>query len=89
MREVFEGVVGVASSRVVGSRLGSMVRGIKVEGDHEVLGDELVIVVVSKAVDTSHHIRRAMEDLKEITKKFLGPLTNLMDRQAHHIQEFP
>ena len=43
MREALEGVMGVASSRVLGSRLGSTVRGIKVKGDHEVLGDELVI----------------------------------------------
>jgi hypothetical protein len=71
---------GVENSRVVGNRLGSTVRGIKLEGNREVLGDELVIIVVSKAVNISHHTLRAMEDLKEITKKFLGPSTNLMDK---------
>jgi hypothetical protein len=46
----------------------------------EVLSDERVIVVASKAVDIPHHTRRTMEDLKEITEKFLSPSTNLMDR---------
>ena len=80
MREALDGVVGVEYSRVVGKRLGSTVRGIKLEGHREVLGDELVIVVVSKAVDISHHTLWAMEDLQEITEKFLGPSTNMMDK---------
>ena len=80
MREALEEVLEVDCSRAVGSRSGSTVRATKLEGDREVLGDELVIRVASKAVDISHHMCRAMEDLKEITKKFLGPSTNLMDR---------
>jgi hypothetical protein len=44
-----------------------------------VLSDERVIVVASKAVNIPHHMRRVMEDLKEITEKFLSPSTNLMD----------
>ena len=68
------------NSRVIGSRAGSTVSSIKLEGHHEVLSDERVIVVASKAVDIPHHTRRAMEDLKEITEKFLSPSTNLMDR---------
>ena len=39
------------NSRVVGSRAGSTVSSIKLEGYREVLSDERVIVVVSKAVD--------------------------------------
>jgi|TARA_B110000240_G_scaffold46839_1_gene53070 hypothetical protein len=69
----------VENSRVIGSRAGSTVSSIKLEGHHEVLSDERVIVVASKAVDIPHHTRRAMEDLKEITEKFLSPSTNLMD----------
>jgi hypothetical protein len=80
MREALEEVLEVDCSRAVGSRSGSTVRATKLEGDREVLGDELVIRVASKAVDISHHMCRAMEDLKEITEKFLGPSTNLMDR---------
>ena len=55
------------NSRVVGSRAGSTVSSIKLEGHREVLSDERVIVVASKAVNVPHHTRRAMEDLKEIT----------------------
>ena len=54
------------NSRVIGSRTGSTVSSIKLEGHHEVLSDERVIVVASKAVDIPHHTRRAIEDLKEI-----------------------
>ena len=68
------------NSRVAGSRSGGTVRGIQLEGNREVLGDERVIIMASKAIDISHHTRRAMEDLKEITEKFLGPSTELMDR---------
>jgi hypothetical protein len=69
----------VENSRVIGSRAGSTVSSIKLEGHHEVLSDERVIVVASKTIDIPHHTRRAMEDLKEITEKFLSPSTNLMD----------
>ena len=54
------------NSRVAGSRSGGTVRGIQLEGNREVLGDERVIIMASKAIDISHHTRRAMEDLKEI-----------------------
>ena len=64
----------------ISSRLGSTVGSIKLEGNREVLGDERVTIIVSKAVDISHHMRRLMEYLKEVTKKFLDPSTNLMDR---------
>jgi hypothetical protein len=70
----------VENSRVVGSRAGSTVSSIKLEGHREVLSDERDIVVVSKAIDIPHHTRRAMEDLKETTEKLLSPSTNLMDR---------
>ena len=66
-------------SRVISSRSSSTVSSIKLKGHREVLGDERVVIMASKAVDISHHTRRAMEYLKEVTKKFLGPLTNLMD----------
>ncbi len=36
--------------------------------------------MASKAIDISHHARRAMDDLKEVSKEFLGPATDLMDR---------
>jgi hypothetical protein len=62
------------------SRSGSTVSSRKLEGHREVLGDERVVIMASKAVDISHHTRRVMEYLKEVTKKFLGPSTNLMDR---------
>ena len=67
-------------SRVISSRLGSTVSSIKLEGHREVLGDERVVIMASKAVNISHHTRRAMEYLKKVTKKFLGPPTNLMDK---------
>jgi hypothetical protein len=70
----------VENSRVIGSRASSTVSSIKLEGHREVLSDERVIIVVSKSVDVSHHTRRAMEDSKETTEKFLGPSANLMDR---------
>jgi hypothetical protein len=70
----------VENSRVVGSRAGSTISSIKLEGHREVLSNERVIVLVaSKAVNIPHHTRRAMEDLKEIAEKFLSPSTNLMD----------
>jgi hypothetical protein len=69
----------VENSRVVGSRAGSTVSSIKLEGHREVLSDERVIIVASKAINVPRHTRRVMEDLKEITEKFLGPSTNLMD----------
>jgi hypothetical protein len=69
----------VENSRVVGSRASSTVSSIKLESHYEVLSDEKVIVVASKAVDIPHHTRRVMEDLKEITEKFLSPSTNLID----------
>ena len=47
------------------------------EDRREVLGDERVVIMASKAIDISHHKR--MEYLKDVTKKFLGPSTNLMD----------
>jgi hypothetical protein len=68
------------SSRVVGSRAGSTVSSIKLQGHREVLSDERLIVAVSRAVDVPHHMRRVIKDLKEITEKFLSPSTNLMDR---------
>ena len=43
------------------------------------LGDERVIVMASKAFDISRHMRRAMEDLKEITEKFFE---NFLDGTA-------
>ena len=64
----------------ISSRLGSTVGSIKLEGNREVLGDERVIIIVSKAVDISHHMRRVLEYLREVTKKFLDLSTNLMDR---------
>jgi hypothetical protein len=70
----------VEYSRVISSRSGSTVSSIKLEGHREVLGDERVVIMASKAVNISHHTRWAMEDLEEVTKKFLGPPTNLMDR---------
>jgi hypothetical protein len=63
----------VEYSRVISSRSGSTVSSIKLEGHREVLSDERVVIMASKAVNISHHTRRAMEDLKEVTKKFLGP----------------
>ena len=55
-------------SGVVGSsRLGST----DINLDREALGDGRIIIMASKAVDISHHTRRAIEDLKEITEKFL------------------
>ena len=45
---------------------GSTVSSIKLKGHHEVLSDERVIVVASKAVNIPHHMCRAIEDLKEI-----------------------
>ncbi len=33
----------------------------------------------SEAVDVSHHARWAMENLKEVSKKLLGPAADLMD----------
>ena len=44
------------------------------------MSDERVVIMASKAVNISHHTRRAMEYLKKVTKKFLGPPTNLMDK---------
>ena len=44
------------------------------------MSDERVVIMASKAVNISHHTRRAMEYLIEVTKKFLGPPTNLIDR---------
>ena len=61
-------------NRVISSRSGSTVNSIKLEGHREVLSDERVVIMVSKAVDISHHTRMAMEYLKEVTKKFLGPV---------------
>jgi hypothetical protein len=65
---------------LISSRSDSTVGSIKLEGHREVLGDERVVIMASKPVNISHHTRRAMEYLKEVTKKFLGPSTNLMDR---------
>jgi hypothetical protein len=70
----------VEYSRVISSRSGSAVSSINLESHREVLSDERVVIMASKAVDISHHTRRAMEYLKEVTKKLLGPPTNLMDR---------
>jgi hypothetical protein len=70
----------VEYSRVISSRSSSTVSSIKLKGHREVLGDERVVIMASKAVDISHHTRRAMKYLKEVTKKFLGPPTDLMDR---------
>jgi hypothetical protein len=43
------------------------------------LGNERMIEA-SKAVDIPHHTSWSMEDLEKITKEFLGPTTDLMNR---------
>jgi hypothetical protein len=49
------------------------------KGKGEVLGDESIVIIASKAIDISHHLSWAMEDLKEATKEFLGPAADLMN----------
>jgi hypothetical protein len=49
------------------------------ESDFQVLGDERM-VEASKAVNILHHASWAMKDLEEVTKEFLGPPTDLVDR---------
>jgi hypothetical protein len=48
------------------------------ESNLKVLSDKGV-VEPSKAIDVSHHARWAMENLKEVTKKLLGPAADLMN----------
>lgn len=50
-------------------------------------GNEGVVVEAGKAIDVSHHACWAMDDLKEVSKKFLGPAADLMDR-ASVVQNF-
>jgi hypothetical protein len=53
----------VEYSKVISSRSGSTVSSIKLEGHREVLSDEKVVIMASKAkaVDILHHTLQAME----------------------------
>ena len=62
------------------SGLSSAARKAELEDNLEVLGDKRV-VKASKAVNISHHdVRWAMENLKEVSKKLLGPAADLVNR---------
>jgi hypothetical protein len=48
------------------------------ESNLEVLSNKRIIEA-GEAVDVSHHARWPVEDLKEVSKKFLSPATNLVN----------
>jgi hypothetical protein len=79
MGDTFQRVVPADDSRVIGGGASSTVGEEKLKGKGEVLGDESIVMMASKAIDISHHSSWAMEDLKEATKEHLGPAADLMN----------
>jgi hypothetical protein len=79
MGDTFQGIVRMENSGVIGSRTSCLVSIIESKNNLEVLCDKKVVAVAGEAVNIPHHTGWAMEDLKEATKKFLSPTTDLMD----------
>jgi hypothetical protein len=79
MGDTFQRVVRVEDSSVIGGGASCAVGEEKLKGKGEVLGDESIVIMASKAIDISHHSSWAMEDLEEVTKEFLGPAADLMN----------
>jgi hypothetical protein len=80
VRHTFQWVTREESGGFAGSGPSSAVSKVKLEGHLKALGDKRV-VKASKAVNISHHdVRWAMENLKEVSKKLLGPAADLVNR---------
>jgi hypothetical protein len=79
MGDPFQRVVGTENGSVMGNRPSSMISCVKLKGEGEVLNDKRMDEAASEAIDVSHHARRAMKHLKEVTKEFLGPAAALVD----------
>ena len=78
MGDAFQGVIRVEDSGVISSRSGT-VSEIELECYFEASGNERIFAEACEAVNIFHHSSRAIEYLKEISEKLLGPTSNLMD----------
>lgn len=68
--------------RVISARAGGAVGSVKLQRSCVVLSNKRVIETAAKAINVSHHTGRPVEDAKKITKEFLSPATDLVDRSS-------
>lgn len=79
MRGAFQRILGMEQVAIVSSRPSGTIRKVQLERDFVMLGDKRIFVEAGEAVDVFHHPRWTMEDLEEISKKLLGPTSDLMN----------
>jgi hypothetical protein len=79
VRDAFERIVGVEDCGIIGGGASSSVGKKELKGKGEVLGDESVVIMTSKAIDVAHHPSWTVEHLEKVAKEFLSPATDLMN----------